>query len=318
MLHALWLPEITIRQGQDLPLSAVDNDPVKELVAKMVASEELGPKSTNEYIKLVKMIVASAKDAKTRKQLYPVFWDTEYLDLPIVEKRNQKRPAFDSETVTSLVGSAKRYVQMVYVLAATSGMRIGEVLGLEIDKHFADDFSTILVRQKVRMCKMEDYLKTDNAYRDIDLHSSVVMMLKEFIGLRTVGFLFASRNGKPLSNSNILNRHLHPTLDKLGWSDPRTGDDTAGNHAFRRFRNTFLRKNHVPDDLIQFWLGHAGKSMTDDYSAVRDELKYRKMVAEQVGIGFGLPLQTASIVPNVPKSGVAAEAEAAVNCSEVS
>jgi hypothetical protein len=88
--------------------------------------------------------------------------------------------------------------------------RIGEVLGLEIDKHFADDFSTVLVRQKVRMCKMEDYLKTDNAYRDIDLHSSVVMMLKEFIGLRTVGFLFASRNGKPLSNSNILNRHLHP------------------------------------------------------------------------------------------------------------
>jgi hypothetical protein len=228
----------------------IDNGPVAlpqlQLIQSMVASEELGPKSTNEYIKLVKMIVASAKDPKTRKQSYPVFWDSEYLDLPIVEKRNQKRPAFDSETVTRLVGSAKRYVQMVYVLTATSGMRIGEVLGLEIDKHFADDFSTVLVRQKVRKCKMEDYLKTDNAYRDIDLHSSVVMMLKEFIGLRTVGFLFASRNGKPLSNSNILNRHLHPTLDKLGWSDPRTGDDTAGNHAFRRFRNTFLRKNHVP------------------------------------------------------------------------
>jgi hypothetical protein len=35
----------------DLPLSAVDNDPVKELVGKMVVSKELGPKSTNEYIK---------------------------------------------------------------------------------------------------------------------------------------------------------------------------------------------------------------------------------------------------------------------------
>jgi hypothetical protein len=76
----------------DLPLSAVDNDPVKELVAKMVASEELGPKSTNEYIKLVKMIVASAKDPKTRKQLYPVFWDSEYLDLPIVERGTRNVP----------------------------------------------------------------------------------------------------------------------------------------------------------------------------------------------------------------------------------
>ena len=247
-----------------------------------------------------------------------MFWDSEYLDLPIVEKRNQRRPAFDSETVTRLVGSAKRYVQMVYVLAATSGMRIGEVLGLEIDKHFADDFSTVLVRQKVRKCEMEDYLKTDNAYRDIDLHSSVVKMLKEFIGLRTSGFLFASRNGKPLSDSNILNRHLHPSLKELGWSDPKTRDGTAGNHAFRRFRNTFLRKSHVPDDLIQFWLGHAGKSMTDDYSQIRDDLKYRKLVAEQVGIGFELPPQTPSIVPNVPKSGFAGEVEVAVNSSEVS
>src|SRR6267142_266263 len=96
------------------------------VVVKIVASKELGPKSTNEYIKLVKMIVASSNDPKTRKQLYPVFWDSEYLDLPIVEKRNQKRPAFDSETVTRLVGSAKRYVQMVYMLAAALGMRIGE------------------------------------------------------------------------------------------------------------------------------------------------------------------------------------------------
>ena len=55
--------------------------------------------------------------------------------------------------------------------------------------------------------------------------------------------------------------------------------------------------------------------MTDEYSQVRDDLKYRKLVAEQVGIGFELPVQTA---PVVPKSEFAVEAEVAVNCSEVS
>jgi hypothetical protein len=74
------------------------------------------------------MRYSSSKGPKTRKQLYPVFWDSEYLDLPIVEKRNQKRPAFDSETVTRLVSSASWYVHIVYVLAAASGMRIGECL----------------------------------------------------------------------------------------------------------------------------------------------------------------------------------------------
>jgi integrase len=197
-------------------------------------------------------------------------------------------------------------------------MRIGEVLGLEIDKHFADNFSTVLVRQKARKCKVENYLKTDNAYRDIDLHASVVKMLKEFISLRTSGFLFASRNGKPLSDSHILNRRLHPSLKKLGWTDPKTSDGATGNHAFRRFRNTHLRKNRVPDDLIQWWLGHDGKSMTEVYAQVRDDLKYRKLVAEQVGIGFELLVQTAPAVPNVPKCEFAVATELAVNCSEVS
>ena len=198
---------------------------------------------------------------------------------------------------------------MIYILAASSGMRIGEVFGLQIDKHFADDFSTVLIRRKVRNCKVEDYLKTDNAYRDVDLHASVVRMLKEFIGFRTSGFLFSSKKGKPLSNSNILNRHLHPALQKFGWSDPNTGDETAGNHAFRRFRNTFLRKNHVPDDLIQFWLGHAGKSMTDECSHVREDVKCRKMVAEQAGIGFRLPVQTPSIASNAPNCTEKVEVE---------
>ena len=58
--------------------------------------------------------------------------------------------------------------------------------------------------------------------------------------------------------------------------------------------------------------------MTDDYSHVRDDLKYRKLVAEQLGIGFELPIQTAPIVPNVPKSGFEGEVEVALNCSEVS
>jgi hypothetical protein len=38
-----------------------------------------------------------------------------------------------------------------------------------------------------------------------------------------------------------------------------------------------------------------------------------KMVAEQVGIGFELPLRIAPMVPNVPKSGFAVKVEVAVS-----
>ena len=75
--------------------------------------------------------------------------------------------------------------------------------------------STIKVSQKAWRGKIQDFLKTKNGKREIDLHSSVAAMLKDFIGERNQGLLFQSRNGKPLSQSNILRRSLHPILVKL-------------------------------------------------------------------------------------------------------
>jgi hypothetical protein len=71
--------------------------------------------------------------------------------------------------------------------------------------------------------------------------------------------------------------------------------------AVRRFRITHLWKNGVPDDLIPFWLGHAGKSVTDHYSKLKDDLEFRKEVAVRVGLGFELPSKKTVIGLNGPK-----------------
>jgi integrase len=60
-------------------------------------------------------------------------------------------------------------------------------------------------------------------------------------------------------------------------------------HAFRRFRTTHLCKQRAPEGLVQFWLGHAGKSITDGYDRVREDEEYRKEVARAVGLGFTIP-----------------------------
>jgi len=86
-----------------------------------------------------------------------------------------------------------------------------------------------------------------------------------------------------------------------------------GCHAFRRYRITWLRKNMVPEDLITFWLGHAGKTVTDTYSKLRDDADFRKQVAEKVGLGFELPSENAVVGPNGPKIEVGPVEELAVN-----
>jgi predicted hydrolase (HD superfamily) len=58
---------------------------------------------------------------------------------------------------------------------------------------------------------------------------------------------------------------------------------------FRRFRITYLRKQRTSEDLIQYWVGHANKSVTDGYSKIKDNREYRRQVCEQVGLVFDLP-----------------------------
>jgi hypothetical protein len=108
-----------------------------------------------------------------------------------------------------------------------------------------------------------------------------------------------------LSSSNIIRPHLHPALKELDYVNPHTGTHKAGNHAFRRFRNTYL-KNYTdcPKGLYDYWLGHAGKDMSDLYDKIREDVAFRKMWAEKSGFGFELPL----VVPNVPKKEDQSEA----------
>jgi integrase len=133
--------------------------------------------------------------------------------------------------------------------------------------------------------------------RQIDLHPAIGALLKEFVGNRANGFLFCTRTGKPLAPSNIIHRHLHKALHELKYINPFTGTHKAGHHAFRRFRNTYLRnRTTCPDGVRNFWLGHAGAGMGDLYDKIREDVGFRREVAERSGFGFRLP----SIVPNVP------------------
>jgi integrase len=176
-----------------------------------------------------------------------------------------------------------------------------KTLGIEIDKHLAADCSMISIEQHARHGRVANRVKTRSAKRQVDLHPDIAKLLKVFIGTRTSGFLFQTENGTPLSLTNVLRRHLHPALKNLGYVNSHTGDHKAGTHAFRRFRNTYLKnETSCPKGLRDYWLGHAGNSMDDLYDMVKDNAVLRKQRAAEYGIGFVLPTSV-SVVPNVPK-----------------
>jgi integrase len=221
------------------------------------------------------------------EQLFPRKWNHDFMDLPIIENQNQ--PNFSAETMGSIVRKADGQEQVLYALLAGTGLRIGEALGLEV-RHFSSDCRTITVEQS---CWGRDLQipKTRNAYRQVDLCGSLATLLKAFVGNRQSGLVFANRAGKPLSQTNVVRRSLHPILKELGI-------EKSGFHAMRRFRTTWLRKQRAPEDLIKYWLGHAKESVTDTYSKLADGEEFRREVAEKLGTGFTVPV---SLIPMVPR-----------------
>src|ERR1700735_110034 len=280
----------------DVPLSSVVNLGLKGLVERMVKAG-LSPKTVNTYSQVVKSVVASAVNEEG-EQLFPRKWNHEFVDMPVVDKSKQNTPHFTSEVITGILASSKGYKQMFCALLGGTGLRAGEALGLEVDQHISYDFRTLYIRQKVRRGKLEDFLKTEGGRRDVDLCPALGEMLKKYVGERTSGFLFHNKNGNSFSQTNLLRRGLHPALKKLG--QPK-----AGFHAFRRFRTTWLRKNRTPEDLIRFWLGHADESVTDGYSKLREDVEYRREVADKIGLGFEISPQTPGVVPIVPSLEIA-------------
>lgn len=269
-----------------MPLPDVGNKAMKDLVPALVG-KGLSPQTIKNITQVVKLVKASAVD-ENGDELYPTKWNHDFIDMPVVDETKQRKLSFIGEQVTRIVEAGIGRIQMAAILSAAGGMRAGELLGLEVP-HF--DGSSLRVEQEVWNGTVQEP-KTPNAKRVIDLHPDVANLLKQFIGDRSTGFIFQTRNGKPLSQTNLLKRGLHPILESLGISK-------RGFHSFRRFRNTHLRKSGCPDGLIKFWMGHANKDMTDRYDKVREDVEFRKEVANSVGVGFEVP-KTLNC-SNVPK-----------------
>jgi hypothetical protein len=88
------------------------------------------------------------------------------------------------------------------------------------------------------------------------------------------------------ANGSGTQRYLHPIL--LG-SDGKPGvtGQKAGEHAFRRYRDGYLRTQGCPAGLLKYWLGHSRtEDMSDLYDGSVIDEAYRLEMSEKLGTGL--------------------------------
>ncbi len=162
--------------------------------------------------------------------------------------------------------SRKDVYSMAFFLASATGLRCGELFALRVDDI---DFKagTIRVDESVdQRTYTIGPCKNAAAYRTVLLADregkEALRMLERFLGpsiRQATEFVFHSRSGSPLRETNVLADGLHPALKALGLPQ-------AGMHAFRHGCNRRWELAGVNPAVIRQHMGHSSAAMTARYT----------------------------------------------------
>lgn len=228
--------------------------------------------------------------------------------LPRGEKKKERRVLTLNEQEILLKEITGHELEPLIRLSLATGLRVGEVTGLEwCDIDF--DKKEVIVRGTLKCTRkgMEYYKdtpKTDKSSRSIPMLSSIELMLKRYRiiqmehklsmgsdwkpieGLEDLVFL--REDGKPFSGQHIRQQlvHIVDSINEKYFSKKSIGKDKGKDEKFEYFtphtlRHTFATRaleNGIPPKVVQEILGHSSITMTLDlYTHVLPQTKAEEM-----------------------------------------
>ena len=153
-------------------------------------------------------------------------------------------------------------VYKAHLLAACTGLRSGELLGLK-GEHVFNDYIYI-TGQYTR----KEYIPNtkDKHNRNIPIPSQMRMELAELLQANGKGYVFSEDGGKTPIAVERLNRQFDRALEKIGISNDERVKRNLSFHAWRHFFNTLLLSYNVGHKKVQAVTGHRTNKMTDHYT----------------------------------------------------
>ena len=172
--------------------------------------------------------------------------------LPLLEK--QEQPYFTAKAMRRIIRRAEEPYQTLYWLAAETGMRSGELCGLQwndVGEGYVE------VRRGIWHGKQQTTKSTKPRTFAISAELQARLESKR----EPSGYVFHTRNGTPWIANDVQKRHLVPLLKTLAMRQ-------AGFHAFRHGNETMMDGLQTPVALRLGRLGHADTRMMVNYSHI--------------------------------------------------
>jgi integrase len=176
-------------------------------------------------------------------------------------KRMRKPPILLSlADLKRLLDALPEPSRSVVVLIVLGSMRVGEVLALRWKDILAD---RVIVDERVYEGVLDE-VKTDSGNREIPFdRSGLIQAALTGAWQRSrfrnpEDFVFATSTGRTLERRNLLNRHIKPTVARLGL------DASLDFRSFRTMHSSLMRRTGARPEIVRDNMGHSDVDITLD------------------------------------------------------
>lgn len=175
----------------------------------------------------------------------------------VLPERSVKEEArrFTLDQARSIIAMAKGLYRVMFAIAAMTGLRAGEILGLQA-RDFDFEGRLLHIRRSVWRGKPQTP-KSVNSEAVLPIPDSLVEIVKPHIESleNSMGWLFVNSRGHLFIAENVVRQALVPILDAL--KIPR-----CGFHAFRHTHTSLLLQSGAPVPVTQAQLRHSDPRVT--------------------------------------------------------
>ncbi len=180
---------------------------------------------------------------------------TSELTLPADKIRKQTR-FFNGEEARKIITLASEPYRTMFAVAAMTGLRVGEVVGLQ--RADLDLDRRIVHVERSAWYGRVQTVKSKASRAPVAMAEALVTMLKEYLATwrpNPEGFLFLNRNGRPYAANKVVEYGLWPVLDKLKI-------ERAGMHAFRHCHASLLMDVGANPTVTKTQMRHSDARVT--------------------------------------------------------
>jgi integrase len=233
----------------------------------------LTPKTVRNIVSTIRMVWKTARQWKLT--------DTNVLDGVRCPRLNPPhQPRFTVEQVKQIISLAKEPAKTLFYIAAETGMRAGELLGLR-KQDIETENRCIHIRQAIWNGHISTP-KSASAVRQMAISVHLTEHLDGFLRERfrdnPNSLLFVTQTGQPIDFRWMLRGNLHPILKKLELPFHRVGI-----HAFRHTNASIMDRQRIPLRVRTDRLGHSDPSTTIKIYTHQLDREADLAIADQLG-----------------------------------